>query len=351
MKTTNIGQLMHLLADTGQPLAVSQLYHLSDLAGERLAQFRQTWAKIPVERRRQILGFLIEITESNLEVDFTTAFGACLNDDDGEVRALCVEGLWESESPELFERLLDMAQHDPFETARAAAVTALGRFVLLAELGHLSAQSRQAAEETLLALYHSASQGIEVRRRAVEALAASERPELPGIIESAYYDPDRRMRVSSIFAMGRSLDPQWEPLLLDELRSHDAECRYEAARACGEIALESAIPRLALLLQEEDREVQEASIWALGQIGGQQARQILEEFLDSLDLLEETLREAVEDALSDLALAAGVMQFPLYDYPVDSELPTASWGEDWISGVLGNDDISYPDETDDQEEP
>ena len=342
METTEINQLIRHLADVQTPLAVAQLYQLSDLAGERLERFCQAWPQILAERRRQIIGFLIEIAESNFEVDFDPVFWACLDDADEEVRARSVEGLWESEDGSLIVPLLELAQHDPAVRVRAAAASTLGRFILLGELSHSAPQHQPAIEKTLFALIRSPSESVEVRRRAVEALAYSSHKEVPGIIEASYYDDERLMRVAAVFAMGRNLDPQWEPLLLNELQSHDPELRYEAARACGELELASAAPHLAKLLTDENREVQETCIWALGQIGSQQARQVLEAHYRTVPEDDETLREAIEDALSELTLADGVVQFPLYEYEVSAEDQSTGWAEDWISSVVAD----HADETD-----
>jgi len=336
MQTTEIDQIMRELADPETPLAVAQLYRLSDLSEENLAQFRQAWPQAPAKRRRQILGFLLEIAENNFEVNFEPVFRACIDDADQEVRAKSVEGLWESEDTELVTPLLEMAQNDPAECVRAAAVNGLGQFVLMGELDQLSLERQEVIEEILLDLIRSPQESLEVQRRAIEALAYSGREEMPGVIENAYYHQERLMRVAAIFAMGRSLDPQWEPLLLDELRSHDPEFRYEAARACGELELASAIPTLTELLADQDREVQEASIWALGQIGGQKARQILEAHYETIDQDDEVLREAIEEALSELVLAAGAVQFPLYEYEIDTDSQVTSWAKEWIDGVLDN---------------
>lgn len=345
METIGINQLMQHLADAEAPLAVARLYSLSDLSEEELAQFRRAWPRIPVERRRKTIGFLLDIAESSFEVDFEPVFRACIDDADKEVRARSVEGLWKSEDASLVAPLLEIAQNDPAVRVRAAAASVLGRFVFLGELDRISPQCQMAIEETLLHLFRSPRESVEVQRRAVEALACSSREEMPGVIESAYYDKDRLMRVAAVFAMGRSLDMQWQPLLLDELRSHDPELRYEAVRACSELELASAIPQLAELLTDQDREVREACIWALGQIGGQKARQILEAHYGAIDKADDALREVVEEALSELALASGVVQFSLYDYDGEAEGKTSSWADDWLSGVLNGEPPDGADET------
>jgi len=62
------------------------------------------------------------------------------------------------------------------------------------------------------------------------------------IIEAAYYHEDQRMRTSAVFAMGRSADPYWSDLVINELQSSRPEMRYEAAMASGELELAAATP-------------------------------------------------------------------------------------------------------------
>ena len=48
--------------------------------------------------------------------------------------------------------------------------------------------------------------------------------------------------------------------------------RYAAALASGELGLRQAVPVLARLLDDPDSQVREATIYALGQIEGSEAR-------------------------------------------------------------------------------
>ena len=57
--------------------------------------------------------------------------------------------------------------------------------------------------------------------------------------------------------------------------------RFEAAGACGAIASEAAAQHLLPLLEDEDHEVQEAAIAALGEIGGEVAKEALMELKES----------------------------------------------------------------------
>jgi HEAT repeat protein len=110
------------------------------------------------------------------------------------------------------------------------------------------------------------------------------------------------MRVSAIFAMGRSADARWAPQVKQELFSPNSEMRYEAARACGELQLSDTVTELRELAEDVDPEVQEAALWALGQIGGDKARQILERYCASDS---EAIRTAAEAALDELEFLHG----------------------------------------------
>jgi HEAT repeat protein len=95
--------------------------------------------------------------------------------------------------------------------------------------------------------------------------------------------------------MGHNCDPSWLPILFQELKSDDPEMRYEAALACGSLAEEAAVVHLIPLLEDEDVEVREVTIAALGEIGGRQARSALTRYLDHPS---HSMREAVQEALS-----------------------------------------------------
>jgi HEAT repeat protein len=121
------------------------------------------------------------------------------------------------------------------------------------------------------------------------------------LIEDAYASGDRRLQISAVHAMGRNADPDWLPLILEEMHSDDGEMRFEAAMAAGSIADEEAIADLAELADDEDAEVQEAAIGALGEIGGPAARGALHQI--AADSKDERLLGAVSDALAQADFA------------------------------------------------
>jgi len=100
-----------------------------------------------------------------------------------------------------------------------------------------------------------------------------------------------------VHAMGRSADPEWLPTIIEEMNSEDSEMRFEAATAAGGIADEDAVSELAGLTEDEDAEVQEAAISALGQIGGPAARAVLHGV--AAEHKDPRVLEAVRDALAE----------------------------------------------------
>jgi HEAT repeat protein len=288
----------------GTPLQTGNLYALSRLGREALVSFQATWPTIPAPRRREIIQALTGITETNFEVNFDSVFLLGLHDDDPGVRAAAINGLWEYEKPTLIETLIRLLQRDEAETVRAAAAIALGRFVYLGEVEKIPRHQVAPARAALLEAIHRPGESVEVRRRAVESIAYVSEKEVVGIIESAYYDENELMQASAIFAMGRSADSRWVKRVISELEHPAVEIRLEAVRACGELEARAAVPPLIELLEDDpDLELQVAAIRALGRIGGNDARHVLEQYAAESE--EETLARAAEEALDEINLFDG----------------------------------------------
>ena len=98
--------------------------------------------------------------------------------------------------------------------------------------------------------------------------------------------------------MGRSADVRWRSTAQTELDSPEPEMRAAAARACGELEARDALEDLITLLSDESDPVRLATIFALGRLGGRQAKEMLnaisasddaDEAQAAADALEETL--------------------------------------------------------------
>lgn len=296
--------LLENLQALDEPLRAALIYRLSDPTAEELRAFEDVWADTPVERRRLLLTRLFELSEVNFEVDFTDVAHLALRDEDDEVRKLGIKALWENQEPATMRQIVRMLRQDAATEVRAAAAQALGRFVLAGELGEFSEAAAQEAEASLLEAWFELEESPEVRRRALESIAYSEREEVPNLIEEALNNPNVQMQASALFAMGRSSDERWADPVLAALYHPEPELRFEAARAAGELFLSTAVHRLAEMLTEEDREIQQAAIWSLGEIGGDDAQRALLTFAED-DNLDDVTLDILEDALNTAALSTG----------------------------------------------
>jgi len=285
------------LGNSSKPLSSSKLAKLSNLNPEELGFLERVWATIEPKRRRQVVSRLVELAENDFELNFDSIFKNCLGDQDAEVRSKAIEGLWENEEPSLINPLINLLGQDSSEKVQAAAATALGKFIMLAEHKKLRSCHVSKVCQALLTAIGDKSKPIAVKRRALEAASPISLPQVERAITEAYQSHNAKLRVSSIYAMGKSCNPSWLPILLKELGSADTEIRYEAAGACGELGEEEAAPRLIKLVDDLDIELQLAAIRALGKIGGTEAKNCLEQCLDDSS---EAIQQAAEQALHKL---------------------------------------------------
>ncbi len=302
------------LVDERAAFSSALLYALSSPSSAEVRLFRQHWPTLSLERRRKIVALLVASAEANFELDFNALFRVTIEDEDDQVRTSSIEGLWEDEGATLVAPLAGMLRRDTAMSVRAAAATALGPFMLLAELEELDERYGQLIRGALMEAIDNPDEDVEVRRRAVESIAYLGEDCVRDIIAAAYEEPDRTMHISAVFSMGRSADPFWSEIVQRELSNSDPAMRYEAARACGELEVKEAVPVLIQLISDPDREIQVAAIAALGQIGGKVARQALERCCRSGD---EVMQLAAEDALAELEL--GEQPLNLLDYDLDVE--------------------------------
>ena len=294
------------LSDGQKPLLNSKLVRLSSLSTRELDALKQAWPTIDTERQRQIIQRLVVLVEDNLELNFDGIFKHCLKDPDAEVRCQAIEGLWENEEASLIGPLIRLLEQDSSEKVQAAAATALGKFVLLAEHRKLRPDHAMRIEKALLAATSAKDKPVEVQRRALEAVVPLSRPEVKSAIMAAYESHDSRLKVSSIYAMGKNCDPAWLPILLIELDNTDAEVRYEAAVACGDMGEEAAVPALIGLVSDPDIDVRMVAIQALGKVGGAKAKECLQRCLNNTS---EAIHETAQQALDELMTIEDPLSF------------------------------------------
>ncbi|MGH2538346.1 MAG: HEAT repeat domain-containing protein [Candidatus Promineifilaceae bacterium] len=278
-------------------VSLALLYYLTDLSQEEKAQFSAYWPTVKVERRRVIVRHLADISEENFQVDFTDVFAQALGDPSPAVRAAGLDGLWDCDRVSLIGPVIELARSDPDQGVRQLAAATLGQFVLLDAWGQLPEAKVEPAISALIALLDDARTPLEVYRAALESLGPAGHPRVEGFIQRAYESDDPRLGVSALYAMGRSADPAWLPIILGEFESPSMEFRREAARAAGAIGDNEAIePLVELIMQkDEDEEVRLAAVGALGMIETEEGLEALQLLYDEPDL--EAFQDAIEEAI------------------------------------------------------
>lgn len=285
------------IGDPAHPLRRSGLLQLSSLTRNDIQNFRRAWPDVPQTRKQEILAMLVELSEDNLELDFSAIFRSCLSDDCEMVRESATRGLLETDDRVVIRPLLGLLKDDPSSRVRAAAAMSLSKFTDMAQQGKLMSRDEERIREALLGVIARSEEDIDVRRRAIEAVASFDTPEITQIVREAYESGDPMLRQSAIYAMGRSSNAQWLPIVLEEMNANNPGIRYEAANACGLLGDESTVPHIISLITDEDVEVQSAAVNALASIGGALAKRALEQ---ALKMGDDILAEIAQEALANL---------------------------------------------------
>ena len=194
---------------------------------------------------------------------------------------------------------------------------------MLGELEEIPEAIRREAEDALLKTANG-EDTARVRRRALEALGFSSRPEVVTLIESAYKRQDPDWKASALSAMGRSSDDRWQDQVLPMLINDNPRIRMAAIQAAGELSLAPARSILISLLEdEEEDDIAGAAIWSLSQIGGEDSRALIESLLDEAE--DDELVAFLEDALENLAFTEDLERFDLLSF--DPEDPDTDFEE------------------------
>lgn len=285
------------LTDESKTINYAGLLQLSNLSNPEVLELASVWPSIPPVRRQEMLERMTELASDNLELDFAPVFKACLIDTDDQVRAWAARGLWDCDDRTLIKPLIELLKEDPSDEVRAAAAVSLGKFAALVQERKILSRDAEKIHDALLAVVTKDVEDLEVERRSIEAIASFSSPHVEDIIRKAYHNGDESLKQSAIFAMGRSSDERWLPIVLGETHHQNASIRYEATNACGYLGSDVTVPHIVALLEDEDSQVQLAAVKALGLIGGGLAKHALTQCLRMNDDLME---EAATTALSSI---------------------------------------------------
>jgi hypothetical protein len=297
LSANSIQDLIAALQDESTPFPPKLLYQFSDLTREDLQQLGKAWLQVSLQRRRNLLSDLVELAEKDDLLLFESLGQLALDDSDDEVVMRAIDLLFESPQRRLAPVFRALMKNQARKAElRAAAANALGAYVYLGEIDKLPLEDLRAVEEDLLASYRQDASSL-VRRRALESLGYSSRPEVPALIRAAAAQ-DEDWLESALFAMGRSADQEWEEDVLENIDHENLIVQCQAIHAAGELGLGTARAYLVKLLGHArlDTDLKQEAIWALSQIGGEGVEELFEKIMARTDDEDElrTLEEAID---------------------------------------------------------
>jgi HEAT repeat protein len=305
------------LLDQSQPFPPRLLRGFSDLSRKDLNTLVQLWTEIEPKRKLSLFEDLEMITENDTLVCFDEFAKLGLTDPDAAVRVMAIRLLWECEATVLIPAFVELMLDDLAEDVRAAAASALGKFVYLGELESIPDSFRISVVQNLLDVVGGVDTPL-VRRNALESLGYSGNTKVPGLIKKALESQDILWMRSALYAISRSADDQWEETVIKYLSHSDSEIKFEAVRAAGELELQESREMLLQLLDEnvDDLELRYATIWALSQIGGEGIKETFEDLLKKSD--DEDEISWLEKGLENLDIGNDIEKMSLLNFAGDA---------------------------------
>ncbi|MDH3944454.1 MAG: HEAT repeat domain-containing protein [Anaerolineae bacterium] len=304
-------ELLAALRDEAQPVPAKYLYRLTDLAGEELASVAELWPHASLARRRSLVEDLETLEETYTLASFIEIYKLAIADEDPQVRITGLRAIWDYEDLDLIPAVLHCFENDPEAAVRAGAAAALGRYVYLSEVDKLPEKTAASIIDALLAVLDSDSDET-IRRRALESLGYCGRESISDHIREAHQYGDDEWVATALTAMGRSLDEDWSASVLDKFESDNPAVLLEAARAAGLLNIDEAVPALINLLEHEDEDLRYAAVWSLSEIGGEEARDALDDLLALVDDEEEV--EFLDSAMENLFLIDEIKELSMMDF-------------------------------------
>lgn len=277
MRSASARELTNLLDRlvAGSRPRAAELSLFSDLGRDEATAVKLAWPRIPLESRTAILVRASDLTEDNVDLDFTALACIGLADEFPEVRARAADALWETTDRTVAALLRDRLDDDDSEV-RTAAASSLRQFVALRELGRFDTTEGDAVVDALRARAEDPAEELEVRAAAIESLGSRSLPWVTQLISDAYDAGQRELRLAAIHAMGESANERWLDFLHEQFYADDPEFRFQAVMSAASVGSEESVPPLVDLLGDDDSEVVVAAIEALGEIGGDAAVEALE---------------------------------------------------------------------------
>jgi len=194
------------------------------------------------------------------------------------------------------------------------AIGALGVYIYLGELDKIPNDLYGKIQDSLLQVTQN-SENQFLRQKALESLGYSSLEKVQELILNAYRTDDIAWIRSAIIAMKNSADKQWEEIILKHIPDPNYEIQLESVKAVGEIGINEASEVLIELLEDSenmDFETYKAVLWSLSQIGGKNVREIFQYLLENADTEDEI--DTIEYAIENLDFFDGLPDLSMFDF-------------------------------------
>src|SRR5690554_40516 len=127
-------EVIDALLNVDVPFHPRYLYRLSDLNNEEVKMLEEVWQQVPVWRRQALLQDVEAMGERDMVLSFEALARFSLRDSEPGVRLPAIRALWDFEEPDLIDTFIEILENDQDVDVRAAAATALGKYVYLGEI-------------------------------------------------------------------------------------------------------------------------------------------------------------------------------------------------------------------------
>jgi HEAT repeat protein len=312
--STPFSNVIEALLDHSRPFHTKYLHRFSDMEPEDFSSLKKIWSRVHIERKITLLEDLEELEEHETTVVFDELAKFALNDENASVRVSAIKILWESPDIKLIPRLIDLMENDPDRLVRAEAVSALGIYVYKGELEEIPSETYAHIGDKLLKILMDPNDS-NIQRCALESLGFSMRQDVRYHIQKYFESNDIEWMKSALIAMGRSADTRWEKPIINMFNHPNADIRFEAIRAAGELELSSARePLLNLLTQTNDLDddTLAAVVTSLSHIGGDEVHEALEDLLERTH--DDVMTDHIEESMEYLDFVDGLPELNLFDF-------------------------------------
>ncbi len=285
-------------------LTTAQLEALSSIWGDALAELKAIWKTLSTAIKADLLAQMAALSLENLHLSYEEIAIFSLKTENGIGRKHAIDILVTNEDSRCIRGLVAALNNDSHPHTRSAAATKLFTFLELVEDGRLSDAHLDLIETSLVEACNT-DESEDVRSAAVASLGPISSTEVEELIRENAVSRTVSLQAAAVLAMGRSYDfERWQDYVEESFEHTSPLVRKNAAIAAGMFAEDALLEELSELLFDDEVDVLESTIWAVGEIGGTTARRKLLEF-QAVHEDEDYFDDMIEDALAMIDLGNG----------------------------------------------